>query len=63
MSGWGTAQILFDFISANMPLNAPGSFSPQEYLEITIFLLVESNIIQPDELIDESNLDNVNLSN
>jgi hypothetical protein len=61
MRGWGTAQRLFDFISVNMPADAPGSLSPTKALRVTIYLLVESNLIQSDELIDESKLDDVNL--
>jgi len=37
--GEGTAAQLYDFISQQMPLNAPGSLSREQYLDVTAYLL------------------------
>ena len=37
-----TIQQIYEFLSVEMPAYAPGSLSPQQYLEITAFLLQEN---------------------
>jgi mono/diheme cytochrome c family protein len=37
--GGGTAEPLYDFISRQMPQNAPGSLSQTQYLNVTAFIL------------------------
>jgi alcohol dehydrogenase (cytochrome c) len=37
--GGGTAANLYDFISRQMPANAPGSLSKQQYLDVTAYIL------------------------
>jgi alcohol dehydrogenase (cytochrome c) len=37
--GNGTVAPLYDFISRQMPANAPGSLSPQNYLDVTAYVL------------------------
>ena len=44
--GAGTAAQLYDFLSRQMPLNAPGSLSQQQYLDVTAFIL-ERNGLPP----------------
>ena len=42
LRGSGTAAVLFDFISKQMPADAPGSLSNQNYLAVTAFLLARN---------------------
>lgn len=44
--GAGTAAQLYDFLSRQMPLDAPGSLSRQQYLDVTAFIL-ERNGLPP----------------
>ncbi|MBI4295538.1 MAG: hypothetical protein HY667_00325 [Chloroflexi bacterium] len=37
-----TARGLFDYIRIAMPLEAPGSLTPQEYLEVMSFLMLQN---------------------
>jgi len=57
-----TAQRLFDFISNNMPQDAPGQLSDSTYLRILAFLLIEDDFVQSEDIFDAGNLDNVTLS-
>ena len=40
--GGGTAAPLYDFISRQMPQNAPGSLTRQQYLDVTAFILMKN---------------------
>jgi cytochrome c len=42
----GTAAQLYDFLSRQMPLDAPGSLSQKQYLDVTAFIL-ERNGLPP----------------
>jgi len=42
--GAGTAAQLYDFLSRQMPLNAPGSLSPSQYLDVTAFILARNGL-------------------
>ena len=42
---YNTGQGLFNFVSVNMPFNAPGTLSRDEYLQVTSFILTENNFI------------------
>ncbi len=42
--GTGTAAQLYDFISRQMPQNAPGSLSQQQYLDVTGYILSKNGI-------------------
>ena len=60
--GAGTAAQLYDFISRQMPLNAPGSLSQTQYLDVTAFIL-ERNGLPPGETpLSTASLSQVSLS-
>ena len=40
---YGTGRGLYDFVSTNMPQSAPGSLSPDHYLQLVSFILVRNN--------------------
>jgi PQQ-dependent dehydrogenase (methanol/ethanol family) len=42
--GAGTAAELYDFISRQMPQNAPGSLSQRKYLDVTAYVLEQNGI-------------------
>jgi mono/diheme cytochrome c family protein len=56
-----TAAGLLSFLSSSMPLNAPGSLSHQEYLNVLGFLLVQNSEVPASSAIDESRLSSINL--
>jgi cytochrome c len=58
---YATAQGLLNFVSTAMPLDAPGSLSHQEYLQVFCFLLVQNNDASASGAFSESALANVQL--
>jgi len=54
---YGTAQQLLSFIGTSMPLDAPGSLSQQQYLQVLAFLLVQNNYLATNTVLDTSRLD------
>ncbi len=44
---FSNADQLLSYISTAMPMDHPGSLTPQQYLQVTAYLLVQNNILQP----------------
>lgn len=44
---YDTAQGLFTKISTTMPRDHPATLTPAQYLQVTAFLLVQNNVVQP----------------
>jgi len=44
-----------------MPLEAPGSLSHQDYLDLLCYLLVQNNYVSADTIFNESELSNITL--
>src|SRR6185437_14522103 len=42
--GTGTAAQLYDFISRQMPQDAPGSLSERQYLDVTAYILAQNGV-------------------
>jgi len=61
LSKYQNAKGLLDFISTAMPLNAPGSLSHQEYLQVLAYLLVQNNLVLSTAVFNESTLTNITL--
>jgi cytochrome c len=61
LTKYNTAQGLLTYISTNMPLEAPGSLSHQDYLDILCYLLVQNNYVPADTVFNESQLSNITL--
>ena len=61
LAKYNTAQALFNFLSAAMPLDAPGSLTHQQYLELLSFILVQDGYMQSANTFDESKLASVAL--
>jgi cytochrome c len=59
MAKYNTAQGLLDYISATMPLGAPGKLSHQEYLEVLCYLLVQNNYVSADKVFNEAQLSSI----
>lgn len=60
--GAGTAAQLYDFISRQMPQNAPGSLSQRQYLDVTAYLLEQNGIPAGDAPLAIGTLDEVSLA-
>jgi alcohol dehydrogenase (cytochrome c) len=60
--GAGTAAQLYDFLSRQMPLNAPGSLSQQQYLDVTAFILERNGLPPGSAPLSANSLDQVRLS-
>ena len=53
---WPYATTLYDYIHRTMPLNAPGSLTPDEVYGLAAFLLSENGIITANYVIDAKSL-------
>jgi alcohol dehydrogenase (cytochrome c) len=60
--GAGTAAPLYDFISRQMPVNAPGSLSQQQYLDVTAFVLSRNGLLAGDTPLSMASLSQVSLA-
>ncbi len=60
--GAGTAAPLYDFISRQMPQNAPGSLSQQQYLDVTAYVLSRNGLPAGDTPLSMASLSQVSLS-
>jgi alcohol dehydrogenase (cytochrome c) len=58
---YGTAEQMYDFISKQMPANAPGSLSTDQYLSVTAFLLQQNGYPSGSHPLDATTLSGVNL--
>lgn len=51
ISAFGNAQALYDYTSANMPLDAPGSLSEQQYWDVTAHVLQQAGQLPADTVL------------
>jgi mono/diheme cytochrome c family protein len=58
---YNTAQALLNFMSAAMPLDAPGSLTRQQYIELLSFILVQDGYMQSNAIFDEGKLASITL--
>lgn len=58
---WPYATTLYDYMQRAMPLDAPGSLTPDELYSLTAFLLAENEIIARDAIIDARSLPEVRM--
>ncbi len=58
---YNTAQGLLDFIDTNMPFDAPGSLSSQEYQNVLAFLLVQNNYVTSGTAFNSNQFGNIQL--
>lgn len=54
-----TAADWSGYIRTNMPQNAPGSLTQQQYLEVTAYLLLQNGLVQPSQPLDEQALQQI----
>jgi hypothetical protein len=59
LAKYNNALGLLNYISANMPKNAPGGLSHQQYLSVLCFVLVQNNQVNPANEFNESQLGSV----
>ena len=58
---WPYATTLYDYMHRAMPLNAPGSLTPNELYALTAFLLAENEIIAKNTVMDATTLPTVKM--
>ena len=58
---WPYATTLYDYIHRAMPLNAPGSLTPDEVYGLTAFLLSENGIVPAGTVVDRTSLPKVKM--
>ncbi|HTU69466.1 MAG TPA: PQQ-binding-like beta-propeller repeat protein [Candidatus Baltobacteraceae bacterium] len=63
LQAYGTGEQMYNFISKQMPANAPGSLSTANYLAVTAYLLQQNGYPSGSHPLDATTLASVNLSN
>jgi sulfane dehydrogenase subunit SoxC len=58
---YGDAAGLYAFIQKNMPANAPGTLSQEQYLQVTAYMLLQNNIVKPDTQLGTGMLGGISL--
>lgn len=56
-----TAQEYLSYINTNMPIDHPGTLTPDQTLQVTAYLLVQNNLVQKDASLSGANLGSVQL--
>ncbi len=54
-------KLLFDFISTEMPRDAPGSLTRQDYIDVVWFLAVENGLVDPEMTVPAGQIESVPL--
>lgn len=62
LAKYETAQGLFDYVSARMPRDNPGGLSGQQYYDILSYLLFTQQLLEPGQVVDESTVADILLS-
>lgn len=57
-----TAADLHAFVRSAMPQHNPGSLAPEQYFDVVTYLLLQNNLVQPDQSISEDALRAVRLT-
>jgi mono/diheme cytochrome c family protein len=58
---WPYATTLYDYIHRAMPLNAPGSLTPDEIYSVVAYLLAENGVVPATTVIDAKSLPQVKM--
>ncbi len=61
LAKYGDGQKLYTFVKTNMPFSSPGSLTPDEYLQVTAFLLLQNDYVKADTPLGMSNLGSIAL--
>jgi cytochrome c len=62
LSGYRTAKGLFDFVSSDMPFDAPGTLTPQEYWDVLAFILDANRLLGADVTLGPDTADGIRLA-
>jgi cytochrome c len=62
-SYWPYATTVWDYINRAMPVNNPGSLTPNEVYALTAFILSRNGIVQETEVMDRESLPKVRMPN
>ena len=58
---FSTGKGLYDYISTTMPQDRPATLSPETYLQVVSFLLLQNGFVQPNTLLSADTLATVRL--
>lgn len=62
LAKYETAQGLLEFISTNMPADAPGSLPMEQYQQVLAFALLQNNLVTDDETFNPDQLSDISLN-
>ncbi len=63
LEGYGNGAPLYDFISKQMPANAPGTLSKDQYLAVTAYILAQNGYPSGNHALDATTLSSVEFEN
>jgi mono/diheme cytochrome c family protein len=63
LPNYQTGQDLYGFISKQMPDDNKGGLTPDQYLQVETYLLLQDGYLKPDMPITRENLDQVQIAN
>lgn len=55
LAGYGTAQKLFEYTSAEMPMDSPGSLKPEDVWDVLAFILDGNGLLPPNTVLGPDN--------
>jgi hypothetical protein len=55
------AQGMLNYMSASMPLTAPGSLTSQQYTDLLAYILLQDNKVTPTTVFDQSALSGIGI--
>ena len=55
------ARGMLDYMSRSMPLEAPGSLTNHQYIELLAYILIKANKVSPSTVFDENKLINMSI--
>jgi len=58
---WPYATTIYDYINRAMPVNAPGSLTPDEVYSLTAYLLYANKIIEENKIMDAKTLPEIKM--
>ena len=58
---WPYATTIYDYINRAMPVNAPGSLTPEEVYSLTAYILCANEIIPADKIMDARTLPEIKM--
>ena len=58
---YGDAGEMYSFIHRTMPFDKPGSLTDDQYMQVTAYLLLQNQFVQPNTQLSQSSLKDIPL--